>query len=147
MHRAPPSGVGFWRTNWRMSSSKAARRPRVQRACGPTALGPPTPDCAPSDEGVVGWQFLFKVNCDELLPGEAAKVSKLKKGSTLDIHGFASQEGPAGFNVDLSCHRANRIAELIRTTRPDCPVKGTFKHGASPVSGPGLVPDVNPPDF
>lgn len=85
-----------------------------------------------------GLQFLFKVNCDQLLPSEAAKVSKLKKGSTLDIHGFASQEGPAGFNVDLSCHRTNRIVELIRTTRPDCPVKGTFKHGASPVSGPGL---------
>ena len=121
--------------------------PRVQRACGPAALGPPTPDCAPSDLGVGGWQFLFKVNCDELLPGEEAKVSKLKKGSALDIHGSASLEGPAGFNVDLSCHRANKIADLVRAARPDCSITGTFKHGASPVSGPGVVPDANPPAF
>src|SRR5438477_4852191 len=31
-------------------------RRTLRRACGPDALGPPTPDCAPSDQGVVGWQ-------------------------------------------------------------------------------------------
>jgi hypothetical protein len=120
--------------------------PLVQRKCG-TALGPPTPDCAPSEAGVGGWQFLFKVNCDELLAGEAAKTSKFKTGSKLKIHGFASLEGNEDFNLDLSCHRANQIAALVRAARPDCPVDGVFKHGASPKPQPGTVPDLNPPAF
>jgi len=119
----------------------------VQRACGPTALGPPARDCSQSDAGVGGWQLQFKVNCDELLPGEEAKLSKLKAGSKLQIHGFASAEGLPAFNLDLSCHRANRVAGLVRASRPDCSVVGTFKHGASPTSGPGVVPDLNPPSF
>ena len=119
----------------------------VQRACHASGLGTPSPDCTPSTAGVGGWQFLFKVGCDDLLPGEEAKLSKLKAGSRLNIHGFASSEGPAAFNTDLSCHRANRIAALAATARPECPVAGTFKHGASPVAAPGLVPDPNPPAF
>lgn len=133
-------------------SGRAAPRltpapPAIQRACGPTDLGTPTPDCTPSDVGSVGWQFLFKVNCDELLPGEEANASKPKAGSKLKIHGFASAEGDAAFNMNLSCHRANKVADLMRAKRPDCPVEATFKHGASPQTGPGVVPDVNPPSF
>jgi hypothetical protein len=126
--------------------SMATQR-RVQRACHASGLGIPSPDCTPSTAGVGGWQFLFEVGCDDLLPGEAAKLARLKSGSRLNIHGFASSEGPAGFNMDLSCHRANRIAALAAKTRPDCPAAGTFKHGASPATGPGLVPDPNPPSF
>jgi len=118
----------------------------VQRKCG-TALGAPSPDCTPSDAGVVGWQFLFKANCDELLPGEAANTTKFKAGSTLNVHGFASLEGDPDFNLALSCHRANKIADLARSSRPDCPVAGVFMHGASPKPQPGAVPDSNPPDF
>jgi Domain of unknown function (DUF4157) len=119
---------------------------RVQRTCVPD-LGTPVPECAPSDKGVAGWQFMFKVNCDELLPGEAAKIDKLRPSYQLNIHGFASKEGPPALNDQLSCHRANRIAELARAKRADCPVVGTFKHGASPRAAPGKAPDVNPPDF
>lgn len=121
--------------------------PIVQRKCGSTDLGSPAPDCAPSEAGVGGWQFLFKVGCDELLPGEAAKTSKFNTGSKLNIHGFASLEGKEDFNLDLSCHRANQIADLVRAARPDCPVDGVFKHGASPKPQPGAVPDLNPPAF
>jgi hypothetical protein len=121
--------------------------PAVQRACGPTDLGTPTPDCTQSDVGAAGWQFLFKVNCDELLPGEEANASKPKAGSKLKIHGFASAEGDAAFNMNLSCHRANKVADLMRAKRPDCPIEATFKHGASPQTGPGVVPDANPPSF
>jgi Domain of unknown function (DUF4157) len=119
----------------------------VQRACGPDMLGSPEPDCAPSDAGASGTAFMFRVNCDELQPGEEAKFSRLKPGSRLRIHGFASGEGPSGFNWDLSCHRANRIAELAARLRPDCPIEGTFKHGPSALTTPGVVPDVNPPSF
>jgi hypothetical protein len=118
----------------------------VQRKCG-TELGAPAPDCTPSDAGVVGWQFLFKADCDELLPGEAANTTKFKAGSKLNVHGFASLEGDPDFNLALSCHRANKIADLARSSRPDCPVAGVFKHGASPKPQPGAVPDPNPPDF
>jgi len=119
----------------------------IQRKCRAAELGTPNPDCTPSQQGVVGWQFQFKVGCDDLLSGEEDNIRKPKVGSQLKIHGFASQEGDAGFNNDLSCHRANRIADMARKLRADCPVIGVFKHGASPVSAPGVVKDMNPPYF
>jgi hypothetical protein len=130
-----------------VQQSAMAGPSRLQRKCHATELGKPSPDCTPSQVGVVGWQFQFKVGCDDLLPGEEAKINKLKVGNQLNIHGFASQEGDASFNSDLSCHRANRIADLARKLRADCPVIGIFQHGASPVSAPGVAKDVNPPDF
>ncbi|HEU4596991.1 MAG TPA: DUF4157 domain-containing protein [Pyrinomonadaceae bacterium] len=121
--------------------------PGVQRKCGRAELGAPAPECTPSEAGVVGWQFLFKLNCDELQPGEETKVSQFTAGSQLNVHGFASLDGDADFNLELSCHRANKIAELARTSRPDCTVAGVFKHGATPQPQPGAVPDANPPSF
>ncbi len=120
--------------------------PVVQRKCH-DELGKPAQVCEPSTKGVVGWQFLFKVGCDDLQPGEAEKIDRLKVGNSLEIHGFASREGEAGFNDELSCHRANRIAELVRAHRADCPVVGTYRHGASPAETPGRLKDPNPPDF
>jgi hypothetical protein len=140
---AAADAVMSGRTAPRLTAAPAG----VQRTCGPTDLGAPTPDCAPSDAGAVGWPFLFKVNCDELLPGEEANTSKPKAGSKLKIHGFASAEGDAAFNMNLSCHRANKVADLMRAARPDCPVEAVLKHGASPQTGPGVPPDVNPPSF
>jgi hypothetical protein len=130
----------------RHSPSLAPALPALRRRCS-DELGSPLPDCKPSDEGVAGWQFLFKVGCDDLLPGDEGKIDKLRPGSQLNIHGFASSDGPAGFNDALSCHRANRIAELARARRADCPVIGTFKHGESPAAAPGVIPDVNRPQF
>jgi outer membrane protein OmpA-like peptidoglycan-associated protein len=120
--------------------------PVVQRTCS-SELGTPVPACDPSTKGVGGWQFLFKVGCDELLPGEAAKIDRFKVGNSLEIHGFASRDGTPKFNDDLSCHRANRIADLARAHRADCPVVGTYRHGASPTDTPGRLRDPNPPDF
>lgn len=128
------------------SSVRSGTAPVVQRRCG-NELGTPVPACEPSTEGVVGWQFLFKVGCDDLQPGEAEKIDRLRVGYSLEVHGFASREGPAGFNDDLSCHRANRIADLARARRADCPVTGTYRHGASPPDTPGRARDPHPPDF
>jgi outer membrane protein OmpA-like peptidoglycan-associated protein len=106
---------------------------RVQRTCGPE-LGEPAPDCEYSNASVIGWQFMFVVNCNDLQPGEVARVaafaSGLKPGAELRVHGFASEEGPINFNLSLSCHRANVIAEMLRTARPDCIVTTVLKHGA-----------------
>jgi hypothetical protein len=118
----------------------------VQRKCG-DELGTPAAACEPSTKGIIGWQFLFTVGCDELRPGEVEKIDRFKVGSSLAIHGFASRDGSAAFNDDLSCHRANRVADLLRARRADCAVVGTFRHGASPTDAPGTVRDVNPPDF
>lgn len=124
------------------------RRPRtiVQRACGKD-LGVPNPAPPSSSKGTVGWKLLFAAGCDELLPGEAAKIDLLKPGNNLSVHGYASMEGPAELNDRLSAHRANRIAELLADKRADCPVVGVFKHGASPVPAAGVPKDVNPPGF
>jgi hypothetical protein len=102
----------------------------VRRTCG-SALGEPSPACSPSSAGMGGWSFWFKVNCDELKPGGDDNIKKLRTGSKLNIHGFASSDGTPEFNDALSCHRANRIAELVRAQRPDCPIQGIFKHGES----------------
>lgn len=133
-------------TSGQRSATITAAPRTLQRACR-DALGKPDPECKKTDTGAGGWTFMFKVGCDELLPGEEANISKLKAGSTLHIHGYASKEGPEPFNWDLSCHRANRIAKLARDKRPDCPVADTFMHGPSPVSGPGIVPDPHPLPF
>jgi outer membrane protein OmpA-like peptidoglycan-associated protein len=116
-----------------MPRLKASPVTRLQRACGP-ALGKPTPDCAASDTGILGTQFLFDVNCDQLRSFEVSHLDRFAKslttGTNVNVHGFASLEGNAGFNLDLSCHRANKLAFLLRTARPDCNVAQTFKHGA-----------------
>ncbi|HEX6369268.1 MAG TPA: DUF4157 domain-containing protein [Longimicrobium sp.] len=129
-----------------VQQSAVAGVPPLQRKCN-ADLGTPSPDCKPAAKGAVGWQFQFKVGCDDLLPGEEDKIDKLKLGHELFIHGFASKDGGAAFNDALSCHRARRIAELAAKRRPDCPVIEVFKHGESPVPAPGAAPDTNPPDF
>ena len=91
---------------------------RIARTCGPAALGAAVPDCAPSSAGVVGHHFLFDVNCDDLKSVEVTPgvfhtgaaavadfVATVPAGSTINVHGFASGEGDAAFNMDLSCHQ------------------------------------------
>jgi outer membrane protein OmpA-like peptidoglycan-associated protein len=106
---------------------------RLQRACG-AALGKPARDCTPSDTGIIGTQFLFDVNCDRLKSFEVSHLDRFAKsltpGTHLNVHGFASVDGDAGFNLDLSCHRANKLASLLSAARPDCNIAQTFKHGA-----------------
>ena len=120
----------------RVVAGPARVQPLLQRACGP-ALGPPAPDCMPDTSEPPGEVFYFDVNCDTLKPASAAYLSgaftttltALPAGSTLKVHGFASEEGPEPFNRDLSCHRANRVASVVRASAP---IAGVFKHGGVP---------------
>jgi hypothetical protein len=106
---------------------------RLQRTCG-AALGKPKKDCTESDTGIIGMQFLFDLGCDTLRTFEVDHLAQVVKtiphGAPLNVHGYASVEGEAGFNRDLSCHRANKLAALILAARPDCNIYETFKHGA-----------------
>ncbi|HEU4731911.1 MAG TPA: DUF4157 domain-containing protein [Kofleriaceae bacterium] len=131
------------RPTWAQETAQPAATgaaPVVQRKCR-GELGAPSPDCTPSDDPVIGTQFLFRVGCDDLLPGPStggaaatdpvtAFATGLRAGTSLRVHGYASVEGDPGRNLDLSCHRANKVAQILRTARPDCPVTEVLKHGA-----------------
>lgn len=145
---APETGAGLRLLAHELAHvvQQSGAGPRLQRACGPHALGALTPDCAQGTPAIGGKRFMFSAGCDDLLPGEQAKLNMLRS-SAAAIHGFASQEGPAAFNLALSCHRANQVARLIRTHRPDIPITGVFKHGEYPPAGPGTPPDRNPPAY
>jgi outer membrane protein OmpA-like peptidoglycan-associated protein len=109
--------------------------PAIQRTCWPH-LGTASPTCAPATFSPMGERFLFEVNCDDLRPGEsshlAAFASGLRKGITVTLHGFASEEGPADFNTELSCNRANKIARLLAAARPDVNISSpNVMHGAT----------------
>lgn len=110
----------------------------VQRACGP-AIGTPA-GCAPLTSEPVGEQVSFRVNCDEYTsPAERTKVldfaDSMLATDRVRVHGFASTDGDATFNANLSCARANRVAHTltfaghIAASQVD-----VFSHG--PVSGP-----------
>jgi len=109
----------------------------LQRKCG-NDIGSPIPDCQPNKDEVSGEQFFFEVNCDDLKPDEDEHIKKfvssLPQGVTLKIHGYASEEGTDAFNMDLSCHRTNKIASLLQMAVPATSsalsITGFLKHGA-----------------
>jgi outer membrane protein OmpA-like peptidoglycan-associated protein len=95
----------------------------VQRACGVTDIGPTPPDCRLAPRDPLGIHFLFDINCDEFAPGQEAALvsfaSTISPNEGIDILGVASQEGPADFNVSLSCKRAAAVKNvLIRSGIP-----------------------------
>jgi len=114
----------------------AAGRTMVQRKCGPTALGSPAPDCTPNARDPSGEIFYFEVNCDDLKAGEMGHIatfaSSLRAGSKLKVHGYASTDGPVAFNWDLSCHRGNKMASLLRGAASTATITDIFKHGPTP---------------
>ena len=115
---------------------------RLQRACGPAEIGSQA-NCVGRGGDVTdfggdsGKIFQFRVGCDDLLPGEEARVqdlaSALSPDDRLEIDGFASEEGPADFNEDLSCARAKALASaLIGAGVSTSQFDGIYMHGAMP---------------
>ncbi len=113
----------------------------IQRACGPGAIGHPT-GCIPLQGDLTGEPFLFRVRCDEFrrppdhpIDQEArlrAFARTLQASDFVSIHGFASEEGDARFNEDLSCARAVRAASVLTSEAPSLTQIQKFKHGAAP---------------
>ncbi|MHB1057967.1 MAG: eCIS core domain-containing protein [Rhodanobacter sp.] len=118
----------------------SASEKTLRRACGPAAIGS-TSGCiglGGQDITDVGSSsadlFTFKAGCDEFQPGEAARLRERARSmapdETVEIHGFASEEGPASFNDDLSCARARAANSMLQ--RESGPLPATlFSHGAT----------------
>jgi hypothetical protein len=125
-------------------ASTGARVPMVRgqnvlrRACGPAAIGKPS-GCTPATGDVQGETFHFRVACDEFRtsPGPTDEHARLiafasgfDAGDQITIHGFASEEGDPGFNVLLSCARAQAARAVIAAGAPAV-MPTLFMHGAT----------------
>ncbi len=120
--------------------SLSPAHPTLQRACGPTAIGTPV-GCTGRSGDIVDYGgssdriFRFRVGCDELLPGEEARLRDIARrdispADTVDVDGFASEEGNPDFNDNLSCARAQRVADIVNAESGA--TVNLHKHGASP---------------
>jgi len=112
----------------------------IQRACGPrqisgikgcVGLGSDLEDYGTKSDDI----YKFRVGCDEFLPGEEERfrdvAAHLGQDQIVEVHGFASEEGPAQFNEDLSCARAHKAAGILyEAGLSGSQVRTVFMHGA-----------------
>jgi outer membrane protein OmpA-like peptidoglycan-associated protein len=106
----------------------------VQRGCGRKGILASTACVAVSGD-LTGKPYLFNVNCDDLTSAEDARLRKdalglAKSGDLVEVHGFASTDGPAAYNRKLSCARAERAGNILSTL--GVTVTGLFEHGPTP---------------
>ena len=139
-HQADRLAEGLLTARARPSVEPVASGSRLQRACGPTAIrsvggcvgvgGQDITDVGSSSADL----FQFRVSCDEFLAGEEARlrerVRAIAPGDAVDVHGFASAEGDAQFNDDLSCARAIAAQRIVQRESPLARV-ALFKHGGT----------------
>jgi hypothetical protein len=89
----------------------------LQRACGSREIGTVS-TCIGQSGDAHGESFLFSVNCDDFRQGEVARLRAfartLRPFDIVDIHGFASEEGPGAFNENLSCSRAKKANSILQ---------------------------------
>jgi outer membrane protein OmpA-like peptidoglycan-associated protein len=107
----------------------------------PTHLGdsPPSAACDTPQATRRGHMLHFCVDSDELLAGEEATIAPLvpilNTLRTVEVHGYASPEGPSGraaaYNLALSCHRAQRVASLLIANGVSASNIRTFQHGGT----------------
>ncbi len=125
-------------------SRSTAGTPAIQRAAcpaTPTRLGDlpldAASDCADPGRSVSGERIFFCTDSDVMTDvGEAlltALVPLLMTMETVDLHGFASPEGPAGretvYNMNLSCRRAQSVAARLIASGVPASRISVFKHG------------------
>jgi hypothetical protein len=98
---------------------------KVQRACGPTAIGPTPNTCALVSSPLGLRRYLFKRECDEFETGEEGRLrtdlALLPAGTSVSILGCASSDGNQSFNEALSCARARATENAIRHPPPSAP--------------------------
>ncbi|NML46848.1 DUF4157 domain-containing protein [Ramlibacter sp. G-1-2-2] len=71
---------------------------------------------------------------DEKAIGDLA--AKQKQAIYVHVHGYASLEGPAGYNLNLSAHRAVAVKHLLESLLPAGSKVFVFAHGQSKHFGP-----------
>jgi outer membrane protein OmpA-like peptidoglycan-associated protein len=103
------------------------------------SAAPGAPVCmAGSPAAVAGKSLLFKFDSVDLLAGQGALVSSLVTEGMLsqdiEVHGYASTEGSAGYNTDLSCRRALSIKDLLTSNLVNAPIK-VVSHGETTAYG------------
>ena len=109
----------------------------LRRACGPQAIGQPA-GCEPGDKTFVdGAIFRFVVNCDDWAGGADAGlldyIQTIPVGSSIEIHGYASVDGPEAFNGNLAAARALKANALLAAAGAGAPaVTRLISHGAVP---------------
>jgi outer membrane protein OmpA-like peptidoglycan-associated protein len=122
--------------------------PVMRRACPPTptniAASPLLPfPCTTADaKPVAGSIVQFCQDSTDVLDGQSAWIDSIvaeaKLSSAVEIHGYASPEGPsAGYNVTLSCMRASAFGDLLAARGVRTPVT-LVAHG--PTTGYGATP-------
>jgi hypothetical protein len=114
----------------------------LQRSCGEKQIGETEVDAAGvqkelGDPGVKGVPIRFKVGCDEFLsPQDEAALRGLAQTlpwrTRIAIHGFASEEGPTGFNQMLSLSRAVKARSVLSNARPAASIERVVWHGSVP---------------
>jgi outer membrane protein OmpA-like peptidoglycan-associated protein len=108
----------------------------VRRACGPEAVGAPE-GCVAGDKTFVdGAVFRFSVNCDDWTGGADAGLldyaQTIPAGSNVEIHGYASVDGPEAFNSNLACARALKAKTwLIAAGIEESRITRLVNHGAT----------------
>jgi outer membrane protein OmpA-like peptidoglycan-associated protein len=114
---------------------KSDLTPALPSVAGCTPVGGDITDVGASSDEL----YLFRVNCDDFLPGEEDRLiifaGTILPHDTLEIHGFASEEGPAEFNEDLSCARAQKAWSVLNWEGIGASqVQAIYKHGETPGS-------------
>lgn len=112
--------------------------PKTTKA-GPGAT-PPEEDFI-SDEnnwGAEDGHVLFGQDQASLLTDEEiqAFAAKQKQAVSVHVHGYASDEGPADYNLNLSAHRAVAIKRRLLELLPPGSRVAVFAHGKSQHFGP-----------
>ena len=111
----------------------------IQRSCGPEEIRT-TESCISTSSGVADRpRYLFRVNCDEFLEGNEldlrSDAASIESNEVVEIHGLASEEGSAEFNLNLSCARALKAKTVIEDTLAIRGVSATiitYSHGSQP---------------
>jgi outer membrane protein OmpA-like peptidoglycan-associated protein len=105
------------------------------------AKGASSEKCIAVSGEVDGPRFLFHVAEARFRPGYesalAGMAHTIPPDVTLEIHGYASEEGPPAFNENLSCLRANKAVEILTASGfPASRIGPRYAHGATAGSRP-----------
>lgn len=104
----------------------------------PTARA--APGCQPADKApVAGAELRFGFDAVKLAPGQELVwgdiLADAQLSSTVQIHGYASEDGSPEYNMELSCRRAEAVRDMMRSARVTAAIE-VVAHGETSAYGP-----------